>query len=667
MKIILADVYGFCYGVERSIEMALDTVKTYGSIYSLGSLIHNEQAINYLQKQGVNIVDCIDNISDTKLIIRAHGVPLDVYEKAKTLNIQIYDFTCPFVRKIQKKVNKYHSEGYTIVIIGDPKHPEVIGTKGWCNNEAYVVNSKDDIDVIPKCDKICIVAQTTIRVDKFESLVQILSEKGEDVKVFNTICNATSLRQKACLDVAKKVDAMIVIGGYHSSNTAKLVSVAREHCKTYHIETVDDLNIDEFKDLSTIGITAGASTPDWIIKEVIAKMNNSEEMKNIMEEYEKSFVELSRGDVVEGTVITVNKNEIMVNIGYKADGILPREEYSNDPSIDINEEVKAGDAIKVLIMKFDDGDGNVLLSKKRVDEIQGWEDLSTVYENEEIVEAKVVESVKGGLMVVVNNIKAFLPASHASSRFMSDLSSLVGTVFNVKIIDLNKAKKRLVVSRKVVEQKEIEAKLEQIWSGIEKDAVLKGEVKRISDFGAFVDIGGIDGLIHISEMSWGRIKHPSEVVSIGDQVEVIILDFDKAKQRISLGLKQLKKHPWNNATENYKIGDVVEGTVVKLLDFGAFVEIEPGLDGLVHISEISNKHIAKPSDELKSGQKVEVRILDIKPEDKKLSLSIKKVDEPVEEKTTENKPKRKKVEVDNSYREECDVCIGDILTDKDAE
>lgn len=665
MQIIKADNMGFCYGVKRSIDTAIDTVKKEGHMQSLGPLIHNNQAIDYLREQGIEIVDNIEDVEESKLIIRAHGVPLDIYEKAKQKNIDVVDCTCPFVRKIQKKASKYHSEGYMVIIIGDPKHPEVVGINGWCNNEAYVVNSKDDVDVIPKCDKICIVAQTTMKNDKFESLSKILSEKGDDVKIFNTICNATNMRQKACLELAKKADAMIVIGSHYSSNTAKLVSIAQEHCQTYHIETSDDLDLSKIKDLSTIGITAGASTPDWIIKEVIAKMNYSENMENMMEEYEKSFVDLSRGDIVEGTVITVNKSEMMINIGYKADGILTRDEYSNDPSININEEVNEGDKIKVLIMKFDNGDGNVLLSKKRVDEIQGWEDLADIFEKEEVVSAKVVEVVKGGLIVVVNNIRGFLPASQASYKFMSDLSTLVGTTFDVKVIDLNKPKKKLVVSRKVIEQKEVEAKMEKIWANIAKDAVIKGEVKRLADFGAFVDIGGIDGLVHISEMSWGRISHPSEVVKIGDQVEVIVLDFDKAKQRVSLGLKQLVKHPWDSAAENYKVGDVITGKVVKLLDFGAFVEIKPGLDGLVHISEISTKHIAKPSDELKIGQEVEVRILDIKPEDKKISLSIKKVDETVLEEKKEE-PKKEKVVKDNSYREDCDVSIGDILTDKDA-
>ncbi|WP_066497005.1 bifunctional 4-hydroxy-3-methylbut-2-enyl diphosphate reductase/30S ribosomal protein S1 [Abyssisolibacter fermentans] len=656
MEIIMADVYGFCYGVERSINTALKTVENSKNIFSLGPLIHNNQAIEFLKNHGITIIDSIDNIDNTRLIIRSHGVPLKIYEKAKTKNIDIIDCTCPFVRKIQKKVAKYHNEGYEIIIIGNPDHPEVIGINGWCNNKAYIINSKDGIDEIPNCDKICIVAQTTMNVEKFDSLVKILCKKGDEVKVFNTICNATSLRQKACFELSQKVDAMIVIGGYHSSNTEKLVSISKQHCKTYHIETIEDLDINEFQNLSTIGITAGASTPDWIIKEVIAKMSNSEEMKNIMEEYEKSFVDLTRGDVVEGTVISINKNEAMINIGYKADGILPREEYSNDPSVNINDTLNIGDKINVLIMKFDDGEGNVLLSKKRVDEIQGWENLATAYENEEIVEAKVVEVIKGGLSVVVNNIKGFVPASHASSKFMSDLSSLIGVVFDVKIIDF-KNRKKLVLSRKVVQQKEEAERLEKVWSKIEKDAVLQGEVKRLTDFGAFVDIGGIDGLIHISEMSWGRVKHPSEVVSIGDHVEVIVLNFDKDKQRISLGLKQLTKHPWDTATEKYNIGDVVEGKVVKLLDFGAFVELEAGLDGLVHISEISSKHIAKPSDELTIGQSVKVRILDIKAEDKKISLSIKKVDETPQE----VKPVKEKVEIDNSYREECEVSIGDIL------
>ena len=653
MRIIVADNSGFCFGVKNAIDTTLNSFKySNTNMYSLGPLIHNNQVIEKLKTMGLNVIDDVDCINEGKIIIRSHGVPLNIYEIAQNKGIEIIDCTCPFVRKIQKKVNEYYKKGYAIVIIGDCKHPEVIGINGWCNNEAYIINNKEDIEVIPDCDKICIVAQTTITNDKFRELSELIAKKHKNVETFNTICNATQLRQDACKEVAKKVDAMIVIGGYHSSNTQKLVEISKAYCKnTYHIETVDELLIDEIKKYETIGITAGASTPRWIIEEVYEKMNSINNMDEMMKAIEDSMVKLHRGEVVKGKVISLNDDEIMVNIGYKSDGIVKRDELSNDPSINPSELLSIGDEIEVYIVSLDDGEGNVVLSKKRVDNIKGWEEVEDIYRNKKNVQVKVTEIVKGGAIALVNGLRGFIPASQIADRYVEDLKDFVGKIIDVRIIEFDKEKKRIILSRKQVEREELEKKRAALWNSLENNQEVEGEVKRLTDFGAFVDLGGLDGLIHISDLSWSHVKHPSEVVKVGDTVKVVVLNVDKDKNRISLGLKQKMPHPWENILSKYNIGDTVEGIVTKIMDFGAFVRIESGVEGLVHISQICDEHIAKVSEKLSVGQKVKVKILDIKEADQRMSLSIKEANEKTIE---ENK------ELEN-YNTNEEITIGDIV------
>ncbi|MCC5909880.1 MAG: 30S ribosomal protein S1 [Clostridiaceae bacterium] len=378
-------------------------------------------------------------------------------------------------------------------------------------------------------------------------------------------------------------------------------------------------------------------------------MNN--EMENLMEEIEKSMVQLHRGDIVTGKVINVTDNEIIVNVGYKADGIIPRTEISNDTSINPREIVQKDDEIKVYVVKVDDGEGNVLLSKKKVDAEKGWQDLEKINETESLLEAKVTDMVKGGVVAVARGIRCFIPASQLSNRYVDDLSTFVGKTFNTRIIEFDPKRNKVVLSRKKVLQEEQKEKKNEIFADLQKGQQLKGEVKQITNFGAFIDIGGVDGLAHISELSWGRVNHPSEVLETGDIVKVEVLDFDKSSGKISLSIKNTQSQPWKNIEENYKIGDVIIGRVVKLVDFGAFVEIEPGLDGLVHISQISDKHITKPSEELTVDQKVNVKILDINKEEKRLSLSI-----------IAAKEKQNEKEEPTNYRTDEDaVTIGDVI------
>lgn len=650
MKIIIAENSGFCFGVNKALELTKKVLSEgCKKTYSLGPLIHNSQVIKKLKQEGLEIIEDIEDIDNGKVIIRSHGVPLHVYDTAKERNIELVDCTCPFVRKIQSKVKEFYDLGYQVIIIGDPKHPEVIGINGWCGNSAIIVNNEEDVAVMLNYDKICIVAQTTFFEGKFKKLVELISLKGNEVEVFDTICNATQLRQKSCEEIAKISEAMVVIGGYHSSNTQKLVDISKEFCNnTYHIETADQLPINELKGSKSIGLTAGASTPSWIIKEVYDKMSNLENMDELMKAIEDTMVKVHRGDTVKGKVISIKDDEIMVNIGYKSDGIIKKEELSNDPEVIPSELLSVGDEIEVYILKLDDGDGNVILSKKRVDTVKSWDELEELFNNQSKVSAKVIEIVNGGAIALVKGLRGFIPISQIANRFVSDLQVFIGKTFDVRVIDFDRNKKRIVLSRKSIEVEELENKKNKLWKSIEKDQVIEGQVKRITDFGAFVDIGGVDGLVHISDLSWSHVKHPSEIVKEGDIIKVIVLDADKQKNRISLGLKQTYPHPWENIEEKYSVGDVVEGKVIRLVDFGAFVMLEEGIEGLVHISQISDKHIAKPSEELRVGEKVKVKILDINKEEKKIGLSIREASANESDEKIE-------------YNSEEKITIGDII------
>ncbi|MDU5079979.1 bifunctional 4-hydroxy-3-methylbut-2-enyl diphosphate reductase/30S ribosomal protein S1 [Tissierella carlieri] len=651
MEIIIADNAGFCFGVKRAVDIASDELLSSNKdIYSLGPLIHNSQVVKKFEEKGLKTIDNIEGIQDSRIIIRSHGVSKSVIDKINKMNLDIIDSTCPYVRSVHKRVEEYQNQGYNIVIIGDPDHPEVIGINGWCNDKAFIVNSLEEATNLPKMDKICIVSQTTNTQEKFETISKLINEKGNEVKIFNTICNATNLRQESCKEVASKVDAMIVIGGYHSSNTNKLVEISKKYCNNvYHIETSKELPLQMLSKFNKIGITAGASTPDWIIKEVVEIMDNINN-NEMMEAIENSFTRIHRGDVLKGEVIYVTNNEVMVNINYKSDGIVNREELSNDPDVKPKDLYKVGDEIDVYVVKLDDGEGNVVLSAKRVNDFKNWDIIEKLFNDKERVECKVLNSIKGGLSVLVHGVSGFMPASQVSTNFVSDLGVYKGKTLVAKIIDFDKEKKRVILSRKEVEREELNNRRKELWANLEVDQIVEGVVQRLTDFGAFVDLGGVDGLIHISDLSWNRVKHPSNVVKEGQKVLVRVLSLDKEKNRISLGLKQTIEEPWSAFSKNINVGDIVEGTVVNLLDFGAFVRVKEGVDGLLHVSQISKEHINKPSDVLKVGEKINVKVIDINEEDRKISLSLKDAIETNDV-----------VEENIILNEEPEVTIGDIV------
>lgn len=623
MEIILAKSAGFCFGVKLAVDCVYEKLKE-GKIYTYGPIIHNKNVVMELKKQGVEIIDTLDMDIDAKIIIRSHGVPLSVYKILEERNIQYIDCTCPFVKKIHKIITNAYEKGQNIIIIGNNEHPEIIGINGFCLNTALIANTIEEFEKldIDKEKKYTLVCQTTYDITEFETILKLLEEKI-NITVFNTICSATNDRQKEAIEISSNVDYMIVLGDTNSSNTQKLYKICKKNCKkTYLCETIQDLQLNISNKNVKIGITAGASTPPAIIEEALNKMSEMGNM-SFEEMLNESFKTLHNGSIVKGTVIRVTDNEVSVNLGYKADGIIEKSEYSNDSTVDLKAEVKEGDEIEVFVVKINDGDGNVILSKKRIEANKEFEKLEDAYNNKEIVSGKIMDTTKGGFIADIRGVRVFVPASQISNRFVQDLESFKGKELDFHIIELNKAKRRIIAGRKELVQAEENKKKDEVYAKIQKGDNIAGQVSRIVDFGAFVDLGGVDGLIHISELSWGRVKDVKDVLKEGDKVNAFVLDVDREKNKISLTLKNQDKNPWALAKDKYKVSDIVKGKVVRLVTFGAFVELEDGVDGLVHISQISKKHITKPEEVLTINEQVEAKITEIDTDNKKISLSIK--------------------------------------------
>lgn len=634
----MAKSAGFCFGVKRAIDIATDTAESSSNdIYTLGPLIHNDQVVNKLKEFGVNEINEISDIpQDAEVIIRTHGVSNKVYNELKSRNIDYIDATCPFVKKIHRIVYGHYNKGYQIIIVGDTEHPEVMGINGWCKDSAIIINSPEQFANISTLEKACLVAQTTFSLEMWEKIKKIAKNSCKEVLIFDTICSATEERQNEAKIIASNVDAMLVIGGRHSSNTKKLVDICRAVCpETYHIETLSELP-PAVLHKCIIGVTAGASTPEWIIKEVISKMSEEKVIENtnelsFAEELEKSLVTLKTGDIVKGTVIGITATEVYVNLGAKSDGVIPVGELSDDPAVLPEDIVKVGEEIDVFIVRVNDVEGTVLLSKKKIESIAGWKKIEGALESQEIITGKVVEAVNGGIIVLSNGVRVFVPASQASAKYIQDLNVLVGNDVSFRIIDLNPRKRKIVGSIKSVASEVLKQNLESFWTTAEIGKEYDGVVKSLTDFGAFVDIGGVDGLVHISELSWSRIKHPSEVINVGDTLKVNIIGLDKEKNKISLGYKKQTDNPWNIAEEKIHIGDVVTVKIVRLVPFGAFAEILPSVDGLIHISQISTERVEKPASVLSIGQEVQAKVTEFDLEKRKISLSIRALIEDTQE------------------------------------
>ena len=671
MELIVASTAGFCFGVNNAVKIVSDLASEANvKIYTLGPIIHNKQVVDRLSEQGVHTIEAPEcAVAPAKVVIRAHGVGPETLRHLMDNGLDVVNATCPYVEKIQMLVNQKYKEGYQIIIIGDRKHPEIIGINGWCDNTAIIIESEEQVESLPAIEKnICVVAQTTFIREKWEKIIKSLNKRFEIVLKFDTICNATDKRQVEADKISKEVDMVLVIGGNNSSNTNKLYEICKANCeKTYIVETASDIPPVDIKKIKKIGITAGASTPDWVIKEVIHKMNELDKQElemSFADAFESSLVTLTTGQITKGKIIGYNQSEVYVDLGYKSDGVIPMQEFSNDPDFNPEKSLKVGDEIEVFVVRVNDGEGNVVLSKTKVDAVKGLDIIESAFETKKPVTVKITEKVNGGVIGIASGVKVFIPASQISDRFVKDLSEFVKQVLSVEIIELNKQKRKVVGSSRVIIEKNKETASSEIWSNIEIGKTYKGVVKSLMDFGAFVDIGGVDGLVHLSELSWNKIKHPSEVVKVGDEITVSVLEFDRDKKRISLGFKKKEDNPWNLAAEKYQVGSVISGKVVRLVPFGAFVEIEQGLDGLVHISQISNVRLGKPGDVLKVGQVVEAKITELDVEAKKISLSIKEVNpiDPVGSKKEEAAGEPEE-EAPTEHVEEMTNTIGENLTD----
>ena len=629
MQIILAKTAGFCFGVNRAVKLTYELLEQGRSVATLGPLIHNPQVVEDLESKGAITCDSVDDVPDgCEVVIRSHGVGQSVYDKISTRRLAYHDATCPFVTKIHKIAARAGAEGAMLLVAGDAKHPEVQGIVGHTTGKVEVFANLVELEkLLPELTQqksIFAVAQTTFNVQSWETCKEFLKNQCTNAKIFDTICNATWARQQEAEDLSQKCDHMVVIGGHHSSNTQKLLQVAARHTKAINVETADELDKDWLNGARIVGVTAGASTPSSIIEEVLNCM--SEEIRDDMSFEEMLAASeakpLYAGKIVKAKVISVSPTECVVGIdGSKHTGIVKLSEMSHDPNAKMEDLVKVDDELDLVVVKTNDQEGVDTLSRVRFEAQKGMKDVSEAAENGTVMEGDVMEANKGGVVVNVKGVRVFVPRSQATMRRDEDYTKLVGQ--HVKLVITECAGRKIVGSINKVTAEENKAKRDEFWKNVEVDKQYTGVVKSLTSYGAFVDIGGVDGLCHISELSWNNIKHPSEVVSVGDTIEVYVKSYDPENQKVSLGYKKEEDNPWEKLKNEYPNGSEFEAPVVSITKFGAFVRILPGIDGLVHISEISNKRVNKVSDVLKVGDMVKVKLINVDFDRKRISLSMK--------------------------------------------
>ena len=632
MSVVLAKSAGFCYGVRRAVELAERTAEEGRPCVMLGSIIHNKDVIARLAEKGLTAVERPEDVPEgSAVIIRSHGEGRAVYDQLRDRGVEILDATFPNVTRIHQIVAQAEETGRQPVIVGTPDHPEVTAIAGWCSHPVVVSGAEELEKWLVQDEKrrnlpLTFVSQTTSTRKIWDDCVKKAKKECTNAEFFDTICGATSKRQEEAHRLAQQCSLMVVIGDGKSSNTKRLAEICRESCPDVRlIERAADLEPSALSQANVVGITAGASTPAWIIKEVYDKMSeeNMEIEKSFAEMLEESIKTLNTGDKVKGKVVAITPTEIEVELGVKYPGYIPLSELSDDPSVKPEDVVKVGDEIETYVMLVSDRDCMVKLSKKRLDMVKGWEEIEAAKDNETVMEGFVTEDNKGGVVVSVKGVRVFVPASQTGLPRETPMSELVKQKVRLIITEVNRARRRVVGSISRVTRAERAAAAEKVWAEIEEGKHYTGTVKSLTSYGAFVDIGGVDGMVHISELSWSRIKHPSEVVKVGDTVDVYVISADKEKKKISLGMKDHSQDPWSVFTSTYQVGDVANVRIVKLMTFGAFAEVVPGVDGLIHISQIADHRIDKPSDVLAEGDKVDVKITDVDMENKKISLSIR--------------------------------------------
>lgn len=630
MEIVKAKTAGFCFGVDRAVKLTYELVEKGHKVATLGPLIHNPQCVADLEAKGVVTAASLAQVpAGYEVVIRSHGVPASVYGEIQAARLAFHDATCPFVAKIHRIAKQAGDEGCTLLVAGDKAHPEVQGIVGHAGGEVFVFADLAELRAWPgpknSENGIFVVAQTTFQVTKWLECTSFIKKGYTNAKIFDTICSATWARQQEAEDLSQRCDLMVVIGGHHSSNTQKLVTVAEKHTRAVTVETANELRAEWFRGVKTVGVTAGASTPSSIIEEVLNSM--SEEIRDEMSfaemfaESEANLKPVFAGKVVEGTVTSVTPNEVQVDIGTKHTGFVKLSELTDDPAIRAEDMVKVGDKLDLVVEKVNDQEGVAYLSRKKLEARKGLEEVAKAAEDGTVMEGVVTETNKGGVIALVKGVKVFVPRSQATMRRDEDINNLVKQ--NVKLVITECAGRKIVGSINKVTAEANAAKREAFWADVEVGKTYTGVVKSLTAYGAFVDIGGVDGLCHISELSWNRIKHPSEVVNVGDTIEVYVKALDPENHKVSLGYKKAEDNPWEQLKTDYPLGSTFTAPVVSITKFGAFVRILPGIDGLVHISEISNERVEKVSDVLKVGDEVNVKLLDVDFDKKRISLSMK--------------------------------------------
>lgn len=647
MPVTVAKTAGFCFGVRRAVDTVYrqleESCRTESpKLYTLGEIIHNPQVVEELNDLGAVAVEqlpellTLEQTEKVPVIIRSHGVPHSVYEAFEENGIPYVDATCPYVRQIQKIVAD-QPQDTLVLVAGDAKHPEVKGIIDHCNATFVTFESAEELQKItensPNLAKMnsVMVAQTTFNTSEWQKCVETAKKLYTKPKIFDTICKATLMRQTEAAHLAEVSDIMIVIGGRHSSNTRKLSDICSRYCKTIWVETAQELLngqadvVCQIAAGSRVGVTAGASTPVRIIKEVQKTMSEilKEEEMSFEEMLDQSFKSAYTGEKVKAVVTSVAPNEITVDIGTKHTGYVPLAELTSDPSLKPEDIVKKGDEIELVVLRVNDVEGTVMLSKKRLDAQAGFEKVMAAAGTGEVLSGTVTDVVKGGVLAITEGVKVFIPASLSGVSKNEPLEQLLKQKVDFVIREVNEKRHRAVGSIKDVLKEQKKALEEKFWGEVEVGKRYQGVVKSLTSYGAFVDLGGVDGMVHISELSWLRIKHPSDVVKVGDVLDVYVKDIDTENKKISLGYKKTEDNPWEVLKRDYEIGSVVTAKVVSMTAFGAFAQIIPGVDGLIHISQISNERINKPQDVLTIGQEVQVQITDIDFDKKRVSLSMK--------------------------------------------
>ena len=634
MEVITAKSAGFCFGVARAVKMARELADSAAQPRMLGSVIHNRRVTAALEERGMRTLERPEEARQgDSVLLRAHGVGREVYRLLEERGAAVADATCPKVAHVQRLVEKAEEEGRQPVMIGDPTHPEVRGAAGWCRRLLVFSGPEEAARWFETAGAagsaaLTVVSQTTLRREVWESSLKIIKKECTNLKIFDTICDATHTRQSEAAQLASQVDAMVVVGDPRSANTTHLTEICRGYCgRVFQIENADELPLAALAGCGRVGLTAGASTPASIIKEVIKTMSEEkiqgESMENFEELVEQYTNTLNTGEKVTGVVTAITPTEVHVDLGCKQAGYIPVDQLTDDPSLKPEDVVKVGEEYELFVIRVNDVEGYATLSKKKVDAVKVWENIESACENKDIMEGVVTEENKGGVVVSVRGQRVFVPASQSGLPRDAAMTELVKQRVKLRITEVNRARRRVVGSIKAVQQEARAAAAAEVWSGIEVGKRYTGTVKSMTSYGVFVDIGGVDGMVHITDLSWSRIKHPNEVVSIGDTLEVYVISFDPEKKKISLGVKDRSTNPWQVFMDTYKVGDVASVRIVKLMTFGAFAEVVPGVDGLIHISQIADHRIEKPGDELNEGQVVEAKITAVDEEKQKISLSIR--------------------------------------------